>query len=558
MRWLLFPGSARRFLGSVPTKLTRRFAWTAGPSFEKIGFMARRGPSSRQIALWRFEAIEALLDKDLSKAQQSRLIFQISRTPLRWPDGSDRRPSRATLYRWLALYLEKGFEGLKPRPRCDRGRKKVNLPEEVVKAALKALAKDPLQTWTFLCVILTVEFEDVKIARSTLYRRVTEHPGYCPIAVVRRASSQPRRRTRFVAKRRHQRWQCDAKGPFEVHLTSGIVIKVHIITILDDFSRAVLAAIAVTRLDYGAAVRVFCKAAERWGLTEQYYADRGSIFDTPAFRSGLAQLGCRRLPTKPGNAPAHGKIEAYHRTLSLWFVKRLHVQKVVDIVHLNQLLEAMIAMLYQTHHHRGLKEAPADALAETVSERQVARTQLYEVFLDEKRLKSNRTTGEVDIQGNTWLVPDALRGERSLFLVDPAVDWDPMVVEPGTGRHLPLRRAQIRGEDAPTEPIRWGEGPLQKLYDAWAGKKRPIAEAGFGLPELHGILAEVVGRPVPHNAREAADIQRFYRAHGPLPRKATEKAFHTIGRQLGTGHALALYLDALAARLNEPERSNET
>ena len=135
-------------------------------------------------------------------------------------------------------------------------------------------------------------------------------------------------------------------------------------------------------------------------------------------------------------------------------MKRLIGQKVVDLVHLNQLLEAMIAMLYQPHHHRGLKEAPADALAGTISKRQVARTQLYEVFLDEKRLKSNRTTGEVDIQGDTWLVPDALRGQRSLFLVDPAADWDPVVVEPGTGRHLPLRRAQIRGEDAPAAPTR--------------------------------------------------------------------------------------------------------
>lgn len=518
--------------------------------------MARRGPSPKQIALWRFEVIEALLDKDLSKAQHSRLVLQISRTPLRWPDGSDRRPSRATLYRWVSLYDEKGFDGLRPRLRRDRGRKKANLPETVVQAALEALNEDPLQPWTFLCVILAVEFEDVKIARSTLYRRVTSHPGYRPIALARRASKQPRRRTRFVAKRRHQRWQCDAKGPFEVNLPSGVVIKVHVITVLEDLSRAVLAVLAVTRLDHGAAVRVFRKAAESWGLPEQYYADKGSIFDTPAFRSGLAQLGCRRLPTKPGNAPAHGKIEAYHRSLSLWFVKRLHAQKVVDIVHLNQLLEAMIALLYQPHHHRGLKQAPADALAGTVSERQVARTQLYEVFLDEKRLKSNRATGEVDIQGDTWLVPDALRGRRSLFLVDPAADWEPVVVEPETGRHLPLRRAQIRGEDAPPQPTRWGEGPLQKLYDKWAGKKRPIAEAGFGLPELHGILAKVVGRSVPQNTLEAAEIQRFYRAHGPLPRMATEKAFRIIGRRLGAGHALAIYLDALAARLDESERSH--
>ena len=454
--------------------------------------MARRGPSPKAIALWRFSVIETLLDKDLSRHQHSRLVIRISRTPVRWPDGSDCRPSQATLYRWVALYRSEGFDGLKPRPRCDRGQKKAMLPEPVVDAALHALLADPLQPWTFLCVILSIEFEEVKIARSTLYRRVTAHPGYKPIAHARRASKQPERRTRFVASRRHERWQCDAKGPFDVHLTDKTVIKVHVITILEDLSRSVLAVLAVTRLDHGAAVRVFRKAAERWGLPEQYDADRGSIFDTPAFRSGLAQLGCRRLPTKARNPAAHGKIEAYHRPLSFWFVDRLKMQEIVDLIHLNELLEAMIALLYQPHHHRGLKQAPEEALAGVVSVRQVARTQLHEVFLDEKRKRAHRTTGEVEIHGHTWIVPDALRGQRALFLIDPARDWEPVVVEPGTDRRLPLRRAQIQGKDAPDEPARWGEGPLQKLHDHWAGKKRPLADAGFGLPEIYRLLADSV------------------------------------------------------------------
>jgi transposase InsO family protein len=519
--------------------------------------MALRQPNPKQIALWRFNVIEPLLDPDLSRHQVSRLVIQISRTPLRWPDQSDHRPGRATLYRWVRAYRKKGFDGLRPRPRRDRGRKKAKLPETIVEVALEALQKDPLQPWTFLCVLLAAEYESVKIARSTLYRRVTAHPDYGPIALARRASKQPHRRTRFVACRRHQRWQCDAKGPFEVHLTAGTVLKVYVITLLEDLSRAVLAVLAVTCLDHGAAIGVFRKAAARWGLPEQYYADRGSIFDTPAFRSGLAQLGCRRLPTKPRNAPAHGKIEAYHRVLGLWFVRRLGVQKVVDLVHLNQLLEGMIAMLYQPHHHRGLKQTPEAALAGTVSERQVARTQLYEVFLDEARKKAHRITGEVEIQGRTWLVPEALRGQRALFLVDPAADWEPVVVDPGTDRRLPLRRAQITGEEALAEPERWSEGPLQKLYDTWSGKKRPIAEAGFGLPELYRLLAEAVGRHVPQSAAEAASIQNFYRSHGPLPRKATVMAFRSIGRELEPGHALALYLDALAARLDESNRRKD-
>jgi hypothetical protein len=129
-----------------------------------------------------------------------------------------------------------------------------------------------------------------------------------------------------------------------------------------------------------------------------------------------------------------------------------------------------------------------------------------------------------------------------------------VVVEPSTDRRLPLRRAQITQADVPAEPVRWAEGPLQKLYDSWSGKKRPVAEAGFGLPELYLLLAAAVGRHVPANAGEAAAIQSFYRVRGPLPRHATENAFQSIRRELAPGHPLALYLEAFAARLHQSDR----
>jgi len=128
--------------------------------------MTRRGPSPKAIALWRFSVIETLLDKNLSRHQHSRLVIRISRTPVRWPDGSDRRPGRATLYRWVALYSRKGFDGLKPQPRRDQGQKKAMLPESVVDAALHALLADPLQPWIFQCVILSKsQREAVQIQR---------------------------------------------------------------------------------------------------------------------------------------------------------------------------------------------------------------------------------------------------------------------------------------------------------------------------------------------------------------------------------------------------------
>ena len=94
---------------------------------------------------------------------------------------------------------------------------------------------------------------------------------------------------------------------------------------------------------------------------------------------------------------------------------------------------------------------------------------------------------------------------------------------------------------------RWGAGHLQTLYDAWRGQRRPVAEAGFGLPELFGLLEAAVGRLVPRSDAEAARIHLVYRQIGPLPKRATEVALAAIARRLGVGRPLEVYLDALVA-----------
>jgi hypothetical protein len=347
----------------------------------------------------------------------------------------------------------------------------------------------------------------------------------------------------------------DAKGPVSVRLRSGQTILFHVLTVLDDVSRAVLAAIAAPTPDLRAAVRVFRLAALRWGLPARFYADRASIFDSVAFRNGLAQLGVHRIFAKGRNPEANGKIEAYHRVLGGWFTRRLSRQEVVDLEHLQQLLSAFVEVLYQDHRHRGLQGTPRQELAGRISDRRVSASRLEEAFRQERVLKTHPITGEIDLPSGTWLVPEPLRGQRLTFLLDPEPHVLPVVVEPGTGQHLPLTRAAIRAEDCPAPPApveRWGQGPLQAMYDTWHGKVRPVAESGFGLPEIFGLLAATVGRPVPRSEREAALIQQTYAKLGPLPRQATEKAFQEIRRVLGTGRPVQAYLDALALRLKTP------
>lgn len=524
--------------------------------------MARR-PSRKldpqAVAQWRYDHIVEALGS-MPHDVRGEVVARICSVPVRWPSGPTRSISRATLYRWLALYDKGGLAALRPRRRKDHGTKRAALPKDVVARARDILVDDPEISFTLLAALLAADpklrlrARGISVSKSTLQRRLAADPLYARLQRGRRLA---RRRTRFVARAPHDIWHLDAKGPITVSLRTRKQLVFHILTVLDDASRGTLASIIALAPDLCAAVRVFRLAAERWGLPGRIYADRASIFDSYAFRAGLADLGTHRIWVKSRNPEANGKIEAFHRVLAAWFVRRLPRQVVVDLVHLQLLLDGVLETVYLTHRHRGLQAPPGDVLAGQCSPRAVSRERLVDAFRQRRILKAHPKTGEVDIADKTFLVPAELRGQRLVFLVDPDPDVPPLVVEPSSERPLPVERAQIRPSDvapAPPPVSRWGPGHLQTLYDAWQGKRRPIAEAGFGLPELFTLLAAAVGRPVPRSDAEAARIHHVYRQIGPLPRRATETAVRAIARRLGTGRALEVYLDALILHVTHHQR----
>lgn len=516
-----------------------------------------KAPSRQAVALWRHEMIQEALAAT-SREERHQIVERISRTPVRWPSGETRPISVATLYRWIKAHGESRFDGLLPSPRADKGTRRVPLPKCVVEKAFAIFAEDPELTLTLILEVVRTDPEVVaalaargaRLTRSTLQRRLAEEPRYVRL---RRAVKRQRPRRRFVPRRPHVIWHMDAKGPEKIRLTSGKELSFRVLSILDGASRAVLAALIVPEEDTRAAVRVFRLAARRYGLPSRIYLDRGSPYDSRLFRNGLAVVGVNRIFVKPRNAPPNGKIEAYHRTLELWFFRPLRKQAVIDVVHLQQLLDGVIHF-YQRHHHRDLGKSPEEALGGLVSSRAVSAERLREAFLESRLLKTHRTTGEVRIpRGHgMYLVPrDDLRGRRLEFLIDPDTEVVPLVVDPESSRRLPLVRAAVRPEDAEEEAPRerWGHGVLQCLYDNWHGKVRPVAEPGFGLPEVFDLLAEVVGRPVPATDAEAARIHKVYATLGPLPRAATEEALRAICADLGPGRPLQVYLEALARRV---------
>jgi len=505
----------------------------------------------RNIAHWRYEQIEELLDDALTDHERHVLLRRIARNPVRWPSGQEQRISEATLYRWLRAYKASGLQGLAPSPRRDRGCRH-RMDGSVIEKAIAYLREEPERTLTMLIAFLKIAFGKI-FPRSTLHRHLKAHPGYKKI---RQEAKGQQLRRRFQAQKPHQIWQCDSKGPFPVKLSSGKTIEVHVLTIIDDFSRATLAWLVTLSPDLRSAIEVFRSAARRYGLPKKFYADRASIFDSKAFRAGMALLGVHRIRTKARNAPARGKIEAYHRVINRWFVKELRHQVIQGIAHLQDLLTGILEGIYLDHYHRGIRQSPREALSGRISDRQASTDRLFEAFLVRSRKKSHHKTGEVELGKTLFRVHKDMAGQRANFaydLVDPSVAF----IELASGKLIRLELAVQIAEDEKQREAPRGDGRLQALYDHVRGGIRPQADPGFGLPEIFTLLAGLLGRQVPFDEAEARLIGAFYRNHGPFSRKPMEDALEKIFSKLGPDRPLATYLAALTKKIQPPRSKGD-
>jgi len=530
------------------------------------------------IATWRYEQIAFFFDEALSEDERLSLLAQKTKQSVLWPNGETSPVSRSTLYRWKDRYCnpcehcserkacskeircEHRLQALLPKKRKDAGKAHLIKPEWIEKA-VQLLVERPKRSLNFLLILLATYFLDLDISRSTLDRRLKAHLLW-PYLYRKRKGG--RRRCRFEAKKIHDIWHADAKGPFKVKFQSGKEVTYHILTILDGVSRAVLAATLASSENLGAAVRLFRQAIARWGLPYRVYADRHSTYDSKAFREGLAVLGIRRIPIKRkkgkkrGNPQPNGKIEAYHRMLENWFIQELLLQIIADEHHLNELLQAFVGGTYQNHYHRELRMSPAEMLDERRSDRPgKSLDDVDRAFRVRRRRQTHRITGEITLAGGTFTVKAAYVGKKVDIAYDPAAPERAFLVD-HKGNEIPLR--PIKKQHKPKKsarPAQRGAGTLQRLTDVWRGRRLPISEAGFGFPEVCDAIGARIGRPVPANEKEAIEILNFHRKKGPFATADFTAALDKAIKKIGTRRALKPLLNHLERLTNNEAATNE-
>ena len=203
--------------------------------------------------------------------------------------------SRATVYDVLRRWVEEGWPGLADRPLGPRQPAgKVDLK---AMAAIRRLQANP-------------ELGEFRIHAALAQQGIHLSPRTCGrILALHRALGAPQpadatprdpQPMPFAAQRRHQSWSVDLRYLDDHQLGTGK--PVYVISILENFSRALLASAISPRQDLTASLMVFRAAIATHGAPEVLVSDSGGVFKANHAQAIYAALGIAHRQIDAGQA----------------------------------------------------------------------------------------------------------------------------------------------------------------------------------------------------------------------------------------------------------------
>jgi transposase InsO family protein len=262
--------------------------------------------------------------------------------------------SRKTFYEWRQRHDKEGPVGLEPRsrrPLSSPGQIPPWLEQRIARLREQLPLDNGAQAIFFELRRAGVEpLPHVRTVHRVLVRNGLVDP-------------QPKKRPRsswhrFEYDAPNACWQIDAT---QWELRNGHTA--WIMDLLDDHSRYMPAADAVTGATVEAAWAAFCHAAAEIGLPAKVLSDNGLCFTggpngTGTFTTNLAALGIVKANSRPYHPQTCGKLERAHQTLKKWLRKQPRARSLAE---LQRQLDEFRA--YYNHHrpHRALHGAtPAE------------------------------------------------------------------------------------------------------------------------------------------------------------------------------------------------------
>jgi putative transposase len=370
----------------------------------------RNDQHREQEALFRLTVLGPAISRKLKRGELLQTLKEIAAQTFEDPvTHLPRRIARKTLEEWYYRHRAKGFEGLYPAPRKDRGVMKA-LREDLRELVLAMKREDPGRS----AVIIIRELELAgrlrrgEVSAATVRRFLRRNGLSGPRLELDRPA-----RFRWQAERAGELWQTDAvHGPALLDPLAGKKVRVKVFALLDDRSRLVpflRAGFHETEQDF---LAVLLPAVQRRGIP------RGILLDNHmSFRGSEVQLACARLDIRlhyaqPYDGPAKGKIERFWRTLREHVLDRLDRERVETLDELNVRLWAWVETEYNKRPHESLSgRTPLEVWEEDAAEvRWVDDPAVLDRAFTATLERAARNDSTIKFRGRTYEVPTHLRG----------------------------------------------------------------------------------------------------------------------------------------------------
>lgn len=225
--------------------------------------------------------------------------------------------SRQTVHTTLKRWAQEQFAGLPDKSHARKGPRKVDW---TAMKEVKKLSENPdIGAYR---VSAALEQMGIKLSRATCGRLLALNRDLYQLRI-------PRHKKRFTAampfraERRHQYWSVDIRYLDMHHLGGGMI---YCISILENFSRAILASAIYRRQDTEAFLAVLYPAIRKYGVPEALVSDSGGVFLAHNAMKIYAALGVGKQEIKKGK-PYQNYIEAafgVQRRMADWSFENAH------------------------------------------------------------------------------------------------------------------------------------------------------------------------------------------------------------------------------------------
>jgi putative transposase len=375
-----------------------------------------------EIALFRYTLILPLLRGEYPPGGKGRLRQQIAAGRYDIPYSARRTVSVPTLERWERWYRARGFDGLKPQPRCDRGQPRtISSPTLDRAEALKR--EQPHRSSRSITNILRLDkthpIPEARIAPRTLRRHLAQRGATTPQLLTQQ---RPKPYRRFERPHFGHLWQGDAMdGPWLPDPADPDQQRqTFLFAFLDDHTRLVPHAQFYWNEQLPRMEDCFKRAISRYGCPLAVYVDQGKVYTSKHFDTICATLGIQRILGTPYAPEGRGKIERFFQFVQSDFLPELPRSSVTTLAQLNESLLAWIEVVYHGKLHSEIGQAPLERYRQDAapSTRPIDPPQLCQAFLHHARRHVTKTA-TLSFQGNRYQVAAYLRGQTVELRYDP-------------------------------------------------------------------------------------------------------------------------------------------